>query len=367
MKSLRFFYAAHPSPDAIAFPHSQLWHHNLYAPLVDLGHDVVRFDYDLTPHMQRLDPGAPGAAEFIEQHRPRLEVELLRQIEAAHRERPIDVFFSYFYSACARPETIRAIGGMGITTMNWYCNGSYQFHLVSEIAPAYDFCLVPEAFRMDDYRRIGARPIYCQEAANPNVYRPFPGTREFDVVFVGQRYGDRPSYVRRLYDAGIPIRVWGANWLPQRRAVPLLHRLHRALSGGRDDPDIPAHICGPPLGDDDLIRMYSRTKISLGFSTCGDTHLSGTRIVQVRLRDFEAPMSGAFYMVEFMPELADFYEIGREIVCYVDPDDLVEKVRYFLSHDDEREAIREAGHARARRDHTWHKRFEQVFRQTGLI
>ena len=112
--------------------------------------------------------------------------------------------------------------------------------------------------------------------------------------------------------------------------------------------------------------MYSRSKISLGFSVVGDTHQTGASIKQIRLRDFEAPMSGAFYMVENMEELVEFFEIGKEIVCYDDKADLLEKVRYYLAHDSERERIRRAGLLRARRDHSWHERFTAVFKTIGL-
>lgn len=112
--------------------------------------------------------------------------------------------------------------------------------------------------------------------------------------------------------------------------------------------------------------MYSRSKINLGFSTCGDTHRERERVLQVRLRDFEVPMAGGFYMVEEMEELADFFEPGREIVFYRGVGELAEKIRYFLGHEAERERIRLAGHERARRDHTWHKRFTDAFTAMGL-
>src|SRR5256714_9502716 len=116
-----------------------------------------------------------------------------------------------------------------------------------------------------------------------------------------------------------------------------------------------------------MIKMYSRARINLGFSTCGETHRGSERILQVRLRDFEVPMSGGFYMVEYMEELQEFYEIGKEIVCYSDREDLAEKIIYYLSHEPEREAIRRAGQQRCLRDHTWQKRFETAFKQMGLF
>jgi spore maturation protein CgeB len=115
-----------------------------------------------------------------------------------------------------------------------------------------------------------------------------------------------------------------------------------------------------------MIEMYSRSKINLGFSSCGTTHETEDRVVQVRLRDFEVPMSGGFYLVEYMEELEEFFDIGKEIVCYSDPADLVDKIRYYLGHDRQREQIRRAGYERCRRDHTWHKRFEMAFKQMGM-
>lgn len=363
---MRIFYAADHEP----FPGNNLWHNNLYLPLVDLGFQVIRFDYDLTPHFKNADPSDPSQRQVIEQNRPRLEQALLQQIEAAHRTEPIDVFFSYFYSAFCSAAVIRAIRAMGICTMNWYCNGSFQFHLVKEIAPAYDYCLVPERFRLDDYRRVGANPIYCQEAANPNFYKPYDLPYLYDVTFVGQQYGDRAVYLKHLLDHHIQTRVWGLNWQTQ---IPgwrrMGKRIIRTLQGrtGELVPGLPGEICGGPLTDDELVKMFSQSKINLGFSNVGNTHLLDKPIQQVRLRDFEVPMSGGFYLVQAYDELADFFEPGKEIVFFYDKKDLLEKARYYLEHEDQREAIRQAGLRRARAQHTWQKRLQSVFCEIGLV
>src|SRR5215831_8689713 len=392
---MRIFYAADSTPNASI--NSNLWKHNLYQPLVDLGHDVVEFKYPMTEVFRNLDPSDRVQRKFIKQSRPKVTSELLRQVRQAHKEKPINAFFSYFYDACVLPEAIDEIRAMGIVTINWYCNGSYQLHLVSQIAPHYDWCLVPEKFRMDDYRRMGAHPIYCQEAANPNIYRPYDFPLEYDVTFVGQAYGERPEYIQYLLDRQVCVRVWGFGWenfldggptgepestctryagilrrlltLEDQRAV--FHKfnnfLHGVLNGERSTHiRLPRAIAGPPLSDDEMIKMYSRSKINLGFSSCGNTHKSEQRILQVRLRDFEIPMSGGFYMVEWMDELGEFYDIGKEVICYRDKDEMVDQIKYFLSHDNEREKIRRAGYERCLRDHTWHKRFQRVFQEIGL-
>lgn len=371
---MRIFYAVPRTAHQTCLPNSNLWHVNLYLPLIDLGHEVVVFDFDYADFNLHLDPTIPHHQEFVERNRPRFGQELFRQVKAAHSQKQVDLFFSYFYSAYVEPEAIREIGAMGITTVNWYCNASYQFHLVEEIAPAYHYCLVPEKFRLDDYRRIGANPIYCQEAANPNVYRPYDVPREFDVTFAGQKYGNRPGYIRHLIEAGIDVRVWGPHWQEHASRPPLWRQVRRGLKrlvrGQRplwEREEVPAKRCGPPLSDEELVQMYSRSKISLGFSTVAQLPAEGQPpIKQVRLRDFEATMSGAFYLVEYFEELTEFFEPDKEIVCFNDANELVDKARYYLTHDAEREHIRQAGMRRACSEHTWHKRFGMVFKQIGL-
>ena len=366
---MRIFYAASDSGDAVGLKGSKAWYYNLYLPLVDIGNEVIRFDYDLTPHFRNLDPSKPKHKAFIDKNRPRLEEELLKQIRRAHLKKPINLFFSYFYSACCSPEVIKEISKMGILAVNWYCNASYQFHLVREIAPAYDYCLVPEKFKFDDYKKVGAHPIYLQEAANPNIYKPYNLPKKYEVTFIGQRYGDRAEYIQYLLDRGIDVRVWGPGW---KRKVGLrgllfekMRDVKRTLLNQPRIKDL-QQISKRPIVNIELVKMFSRSKINLGFSSCGETHRTEKRILQIRLRDFEIPMSGGFYMVEYMEELQEFFEIGKEIVCYTDPQDLADKIKYYLKHDSKREAIRKAGYERCQREHTWQKRFEMAFKEMGL-
>ncbi len=365
---MRIFYASDTTPNADL--NSNLWRNNLLLPLRDLGHDVIEFAYDLRETFQHLNTSDPKQLEFINSNRPKVTDALLAQITNAHADKPVDLLFTYFYDACIDPSAIDQIRGMGIKAINWYCNGSYQLHLVEQISPHYDWCLVPEKFRMDDYRKMGAHPIYCQEAANPDIYKRYDVPVEYDVTFVGQAYGERPEYIKGLLDRGIDVRVWGPRW--QQYTKPSLVRQAARLVRSIADPSqpvqtvIPDSIIGLPLSDEEMVRMYSRSRINLGFSSVGNTHREKERILQVRLRDFEVPMSGGFYMVEYMEELEEFFVIGKEIVCYSGLDDLASKIKYYLANENERESIRLAGYERAQRDHTWHKRFQTVFDETGL-
>jgi spore maturation protein CgeB len=384
-RALRIFLAVH-GPAHVQLPASRVWYYNLHLPLVDLGHQVIPFQFDLEPFFQNVNPEIPAEWRYLEANRPRLEAELLRQIEAEHQCQPLDVFFSYFYAGFCSPATIRRIHDLGLFTLNWYCNALHQFDLIAPLAPAFDACLVPEKIRLDDYWRIGARPVYCQEAANPNIYKPAWAEGEaapyrYEVSFVGQRYGDRPEMLSFLAQHGVPVRAWGVGWTGYAATVARtpgrlkgllspsglaygLRRLRRLWADRRFA--LPPGAAGEPLADDAMIEVFSRSKINLGFGAVGETARTGMPLFQIRLRDFEVPMSGGFYLTQYQPELEEFFEVGREIECFRSKEELLDKVHYYLAHDAEREAIRQRGHARARRDHTWHKRLTDAFREVGL-
>jgi spore maturation protein CgeB len=230
------------------------------------------------------------------------------------------VLFGYFLKQLVYPEAIRDISDMGILTMNYWCNGAHQFHLVDEISPAFDVCIATERAALPDYEAVGANVTYLQMAANPARYRPYDLPLEYDVTFVGQRYADRPELVLHLLDQGIPVRVWGPGWTSDRtygekniglalaprfvlrhpRAAVLRTMAHvRKRVSARQTISTSAErrlarIAGPSLPYEELIRMYSRSRISLGFSTTGDARYHDpVKVRQIHLRDFEATMSGA--------------------------------------------------------------------------
>jgi len=94
----------------------------------------------------------------------------------------------------------------------------------------------------------------------------------------------------------------------------------------------------------------------LGIGTIG--HCSD--FFSLKLRDFEAPLSGSLYLTHDNPDLYELYEVGKEIVTYRTAEDCADKVAYYLAHPEEAHAIARAGMKRALRDHTFDTRFKQL-------
>jgi hypothetical protein len=116
-----------------------------------------------------------------------------------------------------------------------------------------------------------------------------------------------------------------------------------------------------------MLQVFSGNEVILNFSNVWADGRAGSDLIpHVRLRDFEAPMCRTCYLTGHSDEIAEFYEPGKEIDTYRDPEELIAKTKHYLSHPDEAERLREAGYRRALRDHTWERRFEDLFSAIGL-
>lgn len=384
---MRIFLAIPRSPNA-AFE-SDLWTRNLRDPLVQLGHDVVLF----TEGVQPLFDLDPDAAE-TEPVRARFTERFLDALGAADRVGKIDFVLTYFSDSHLTLAALDRVREHVAPIANFFCNNVHQFHLVRRSASRFTACLVPEEAAMASYRNLGAEPIFFPMAAHPDVYAPRPLPVRYQATFAGQRYGDRTTGILALREAGIDAHAFGQGWgggsagagdptaprpgflTKAARAAQIALQWKNPFAAAADLRAFEqlrarhAAALHPIVSDDNYVALFSESAISLGFLVLGDTHRTSRTLRQVRLREFEAPMAGAFYVTGFMEEIGRHYEIGKEVVCYRSLDELVDLCRYYLAHESEREAIRRAGHERARRDHTWTRRFEGLFaelRRRGIV
>jgi spore maturation protein CgeB len=367
------------------FAEGQTWLRNLYEPLVDLGHEVVLFPAEEGWRaMQRNDDASRAA----------YSQKMLDVFRLKHAQRPFDLFFAYLMDRMVELEVIDGIRKAGVPTCNFSCNNTHQFYLVDELSPHFDYNLHSEKDADTKFRAIGANPIWFPMASNPKYYHPYDVPRTLEVTFVGQCYARRPYYIWHLLENDIDVHAYGPGWLRKtdkallRRPVRWTRRVKLVLqslvarsphkryefSSELADGDLrdslrhkyAAHLHAP-TSDDDMIRKYSESRISLGFLEVYDAHNPAAVVKQhLHLREFEATMSRALYFTGWCEELTEFYEPDREIVIYRNEHELLDKARYYLAHPEQAEQVRQAGYRRALADHTYHKRFKDLFAQLGL-
>jgi spore maturation protein CgeB len=215
------------------------------------------------------------------------------------------------------------------------------------------------------------------------------------VLYLGSPWPYRQLVLSRIVRAGLPLRIYGNNWhssrpwpstpgaakkllhdlrfylLPRQReeGMPLLRRMTRRLID-RDQArvhldEFPADIVRGRYQAHELAALVRGASINVGFTQMDvDPHREQPR--QLRLRDFEIPAAGGFYLAQSCPELSLYYSIGEEIAVWDRAEDLIDRIRYYLARPDERERIARAGRQRILRNHTWLHRFADMAKALGM-
>jgi spore maturation protein CgeB len=170
-----------------------------------------------------------------------------------------------------------------------------------------------------------------------------------ELTFVGQPHGDRRATIAMLEHAGLPVECWGFGW----PSGPIEHaQMVDVFASSRINLNLSNSSQAPGLN--------ARLRRLLRF------HPPPPRPPQIKGRNFEVPGSGGFLLTERVPHLERYFELDREVAVFDGADDLSEKARRWLAHDEERAAVAEAGYRRVLAEHTYDHRFAAIFAELGL-
>ena len=99
--------------------------------------------------------------------------------------------------------------------------------------------------------------------------------------------------------------------------------------------------------------IYAGTKINLNIALKGIEGGTTQRIMDIM-------GAGGFVLTNYCEETAELFEEGKEIVMFRTPEELIQKVDYYLEHEEEREQIARAGHEKAMNDYTYEKKIKKL-------
>jgi hypothetical protein len=161
--------------------------------------------------------------------------------------------------------------------------------------------------------------------------------RDIEIIYIGAAYGakvDRLASLRK--DFGSRLKIYG-RWPYAGYAGAL-----RALKG---KPALWTRVAA--ITDTQRAALYSRARIGINM------HLSGTPMETGNMRMYEVPAHGTMLLCDKagMNAHERIFEPGKEAVFYDSTEDAIERIKYYLQHEDEREQIARAGFARVHRDY----------------
>jgi spore maturation protein CgeB len=294
---------------------------NFRSALEGAGHDVHA--YDFPTRLREL-----GRAD--------MNAELERFV----RELSPDFAMFVLFKDEIQRETIERLTGAGIVTFNWFCDDHWRFDDFSRhYAPAFSLVGTTHPESVARYHEVGYdRVVLTQWACNRYAYDREGLEPTYDVTFVGQRYGDRPKVVRAIRKAGYDVRCFGLGW-----------------DEGR-------------IGQAEMVRVFETSRINLNLSNAWTGRFWRRRpaVSQIKARVFEVPGSGGFLLSETVPHIDDYFSVGSELDTFAGTDDLIEKIRHWLEHEDDRATAGGRGYARVRAEHTYDHRFNEIFAAAGL-
>ena len=173
-------------------------------------------------------------------------------------------------------------------------------------------------------------------------------THTFAVTFIGSFQGvhsSRRTFLEALcgrLDRPHALNIWAPaiDHLPSRSP---LRKHYRGQVWGRDMYDV-----------------LNRSRITLN-------HHGDVLPYANNMRLFEATGVGALLLTDWKNNLGEMFVPGKEVLAYRTPEECAELIRYYLTHDEERQAVARAGQARTLRDHTYYQRMQELVGIVGKL
>lgn len=338
-------------------------YYNFFDPLLKMGHDILFFDF----------------TGLLQQHGREWMNARLREVVKV--EKP-DLLFSMIFEEELDPRNMRDISQAGDTiTVNWFCDDHWRFDTFSRRwAPCFNWVVTTAQSALPKYARYRIRHVIkSQWACNHYLYTKQDLPLHHAVTFVGQPHGNRRETINALHDAGIEVQTWGLGWEKGRLAQD---EMIRCFNGSRINLNLAnASVAAPPTAENPYRRAVAgiinstplgrMVKNGIKGALAGLRNQPATQQAvslpeQIKGRNFEVPGCGGFLLTSPVEDLERYYTPDKEICLFADHRELVEKIHYYLNHEEERAAIAHAGHQRTLCEHTYVHRFSDIFRQVGL-
>ncbi|HEY1343140.1 MAG TPA: glycosyltransferase [Bryobacteraceae bacterium] len=203
-------------------------------------------------------------------------------------------------------------------------NQSSQF---LEGLPLYDVFFTTKTFGVAELRALGCpRVHFTPFGFDPDAHFPISVSADEkktiggEVGFIGFYEEERARSMQFLASHGISVRIYGDGWKSQR--------VNECL-----------RVEGRTVFGQDYVRTLCAFDINLGFLR----RMSRDRQT---CRSYEIPACGAFMLAERTDEHLELFKEGVEAEFFSSDQELLDKVRYYLAHPEERARIAAAGRNR---------------------
>lgn len=225
----------------------------------------------------------------------------------------------------------------------------YLADMEMKMAPYYDVVFTNDKACLDRYREANKNTFYLGTAFCPKFY-PFRGKvgEEFqsDLFFVGTPVSGRAKFLNRVCEEleGVNFKLFGR--------FGEMHGFNGRVFDFWE---------GPSLKHEKIRKYLAGTRIGFNFFRLNETERD-LRIEPYSLnpRVYEVMASGALLLTDFRPELEELFVVGEDLVVFNGVEDFLEKIKYYLSHETERQEIAKRGQTKVLKNHSYVNRARRL-------
>jgi hypothetical protein len=209
----------------------------------------------------------------------------------------------------------------------------------SDRCGAYDLILSSLPNQVEFFRTQGVSSEYFKIGFDERVLEHIGAvSKQHNVAYVGGLASAHSSRIALLEQVArrLDIDCWGYGSEALKSMSPIRKNFHGTAWGL------------------DMYRIRAGAKIVVnGHSSAADGYANNMCL-------FESTGVGTLLVTEAKRNLSELFEVGTEVVSYENANDCVEKLEYYLAHDEERERIARAGQKRTLREHTYRDRMSEL-------
>lgn len=237
------------------------------------------------------------------------------------------------------PQSIKKLRNNGIPRVLWTIDAPKNFQPIQQIAAAYRnvFCQGSEAIHLLSGNNI-QNAHWLPMACDPSFHHPVELTDTEqakygnDIVFVGSYYLNRYTLLKKLVD--FDLGVWGPGWNKLKKKSELRSKI-------KGEHTIPS----------EWIKIYSASKIVLAPHYKDPEN--NFKVFQASPRIFEAMACGAFVISDYQKDVFALFKDGKHLVGFKTENELIEKIKYYLHHSDERQKIADCARREVLKKHRY--------------
>ena len=278
-------------------------------------------------------------------------------IEKANETKP-DLIFFILQKEQIDTNTLRTLKEKGFFIVNFFGDDQWRFeNFTSKFALYFSACITTDKFSIDKYKTIGQNKIIRSQWASLESNISYDDiTYKYDVSFIGGINSYRKWFVKELVNRGIDVQCFGNGWdkgrvtYEQMEEIFLTSKINLNISNSTNY---------------DIRYLMSNLRALL--STLRAVFKDGKNSSQTKARNFEIPVQGGFQLTDYVPSIEDYFDIGKELICYNNIDEAENLIKYYLKHENEREDIKISGIKKARENHTFKHRIIEYMKDLERI